>query len=213
MATLIFDVHGSIHFQEVRAALIRIPEVIQKIRLVQDILDKKGIALDLSNFIASEDSTFLHHYRRKEFAAIIVQLGLYDRYLRYFQTPSHCVGVVNSISALRVVTGQLTLEQLVDEAFKKLKSSSDVQELPGLPILTGIQIPRYQRFMMNEKNGFESNEAPQADLEEMVTGSSLNPTYEVGLGSDRRKGTIELDPHLRWVWDQVKASKELLAAN
>lgn len=212
MSALIFDVHGSIHFQEIRTALIRIPEVIQKIRAVQDLLDQKGIALDLSNFIASEDSTFLHHYRRKEFASVVIQLGLYERHLRHFQEPNHFVGVINSISAVRVITGQLTLEQLVDEAFRKTKSSSEVQELPGLPVLTGIQIPRYQRFTLNEGR-FESNGVPRADLEEVIADLSSETTYEVGLGSEGRKGTIELDPHLSWVWDQLKASKELLAAN
>lgn len=212
MSALIFDVHGSIHFQEIRTALIRIPEVIQKIRTVQNLLDQKSIALDLSNFIASEDSAFLHHYRRKEFASVVIQLGLYDRYLRHFQTPEHFVGVVNSISAVRVITGQLTLEQLVDEAFRKTKTSLEVQELPGLPVLTGIQIPRYQRFSLKE-GLFEAAGMPGADLEEVLNELAPENTYEVGLGSDQRKGTVELDPNLAWVWDQVRASKELLAAN
>ncbi len=210
MSTLIFDIHASIHFQDVRSALIRIPEVIQKIREVQDLLDRRGIALDLSNFIASDDGTFLHHYRRKEFASIVIQLGLYDRYLRYFEKPTSVIGVINSISAVRVVIGKASLEELVDEAFKRGKTR-EPQELPGLPVLTGIQIPKYQRFDLNSLRGFESNEMARADLVQLI--EEVDSVYDVGIGNSGRKGTIELDPQLMWVWDQLRSAKELQTAN
>lgn len=219
MTTVIFDIHTSIHFQEVRTALIRIPEVIAQIRMTQDILDKKNIALDLSTYITSDNSTFLHHYRKKELASIVIQLGLFERYLKMFGHPLHCVGVTNSISAVRVISGELSLEQLVEEAFRKAKPTTpptgEIQELPGMPILTGIQIPRFQSFILNDNNQYEVATRTGAELEKTLQSceSPAEETYEIGLGSSDYKGTVELDPHLRWVWEQVKSSKELLAAN
>jgi|FLYM01.1.fsa_nt_gi hypothetical protein len=214
MSALVFDIQGGEHFQEVRAALIRIPEVIQKIRHVQEILDQKGIALDLSNFIASDDGSFLHHYRRKEFAGIILQLGLFDRYLRFFNAPDAVVGVANSISALRVVSGQITLEQLVDEAFRKPKPVTEIQELPGLPILTGIQIPKYQAVKINSEDGsVVTGGAPVADLTAVLESIEDQEIFEIGLGHPGRRGTIELDKQLSWVWDQVTEAKTISQAN
>lgn len=212
MSALVFDVHASIHFQEVRSALVRIPEVIQKIREVQKVLDRKGIALDLGNFIASDDSAFLHHYRRKEFAGVVLQLGLYERFLRFFEKPTQFVGVVNSISALRVITGQITLEQFVEEAFKKSKNV-EPDALPGLPVLSGIQIPKYQLLTEKEDGSFEAETEALADINLPLKKVSASSVYEVGLGSESRSGTIDLDPHLSWVWDQVKDSKEISLAN
>jgi len=194
-------------------ALIRIPEVIQKIREVQEILDQSQVDMDLSNFIGSDDSVFLKHYRKKEFAGIVVQLGLFERYKRKGDAPENLVGVTNSISAVRVLSGEITLQQLVEEAFKKSAPKKDEANLPGIPVLTGIQIPKFKQFKL-----VEGNYVPYGD-ERVDLKNVLDPlekqdlVYEVGLGSSGLKGTIENDSQLSWFFDQLGRENGVAAVN
>jgi hypothetical protein len=215
MSTLLFDLQGSFHFQEVRATLTRIPEVLQKMREVQVVLDQKSVPLDLGIFLTAEDASYLHHYRRKEFAGVVLQLGIFERYLKRHPLPENIVGVVNSISAARVIAGQMSLEQLVEETFRAPKSKEAADTLPGLPILTGIQIPKYQIFSRTEE-GYSPKSAEKADLVCVLHQlGNTEEVLEVGLSANGRRGTLEDDPSLTWVWDQVRGGplEPLVVAN
>lgn len=213
MSVLVFDQQASIHFQEVRSVLIRIPEVIQRIRSVQEVLDQRGVALDLSNFIASDNDTFLTNYRKKEFAGVVIQLGLYDRFTRFFDIPSKLIGVVNASSAVHVILGQMTISELVEKTFFQ-QTSKSTQALPGLPVLTGIEIPRFGVFKLLSQEPNLENTADIKLLLGQLAREESGEVYEVGVGVDEGlKGTLELDPHLSWMWSQISPPHLRASAN
>lgn len=204
MTTLVFDVHSSIHFQDVRMAMIRIPEVIQKIREVQDLLDADGIQMDLSNFMASDNTHFLKNYRKKEFAGVVIQLGLYDRYKKVQGFPQSLIGVSNSISAVRVLSMEISLEELVRESFRKNSPHKTEEGTAGIPVLTGIQIPKYSLYQRNREGEYLPLGDEKVDLARFLDVLSKDTSiYEVGVSSMGFRGTIEDDLQLSWFWDQL----------
>ena len=62
---LVFNGASNLDFQDIRSNVVRIPEVIARIREAQKLWDKLSTqALDLANFINSEDSVFLGAIRQ-----------------------------------------------------------------------------------------------------------------------------------------------------
>src|SRR3954468_7812438 len=100
---LVFNGASNLDFQDIRTNVIRIPEVVVRIREAQKIWDSIATtSLDLANFIASEDAVFLGHIKLKSFATAVVQVGLLDRYLKTHALPEYLVGAVNGDSPLMV---------------------------------------------------------------------------------------------------------------
>src|SRR5689334_8546498 len=72
---LIFSTVNALEFNEVRQDVIRIPEVIGRVREAQDIWDARApMSLDLVNFIGSDDRTFLSNLRLKNLATAVIQM-------------------------------------------------------------------------------------------------------------------------------------------
>ena len=114
---LVFNGASNLDFQDIRTNVVRIPEVVQRIREAQAIWDKvSATPLDLANFIGSEDEVFLSHIKLKSFATAVVQVGLLDRYLKNHKMPEFVVGAINGDSPMKVAMGQMTFFELVSES-------------------------------------------------------------------------------------------------
>src|SRR6185312_6535748 len=125
---LVFNGASNLDFQDIRTNVIRIPEVVMRIREAQQIWDSLATtSLDLANFIASEDSVFLGHIKLKAFATAVVQVGLLDRYLKSNKLPEYVVGTVNGDSPLLVALGKITFQEMVEQ-------SSAVTGVAGRPV-------------------------------------------------------------------------------
>lgn len=151
---LVFNGASNLDFQEIRSNVIRIPEVVERIREAQKIWD--GVAtlpLDLANFIASEDEVFLSHIKLKSFASAVVQVGLLERHLKSYPLPEFVLGAVNGDSPLRVAIGQQSFFDLVAESAAacagkpKTPSAQPIaRNALELPILAGVQLVEYAVF-------------------------------------------------------------------
>jgi hypothetical protein len=79
---VVFSGRNGLDFNDLRMGALRIPEVSLRLREAQAILDQNGIEIDLLNVITSDDEYFFRNIKLKSLMAAVVQVGLFDRYLK-----------------------------------------------------------------------------------------------------------------------------------
>ncbi len=229
---LVFNGTSHLEFQDIRANVVRIPEVAARIREAQEVWDQVSpTSLDLCNFIASDDTTFLGHIKLKSLATAIVQIGLLDRYLKRNSAPDLYIGATNGDSPLKVAIGEQTLKELVLSS-SSLNPSSRRQiesSAQALPVLTGIELAQFGAFARadSDESGYGPIKSKERELEvligEATTKHAIDQVVVVGPGSTvfgrqlaNQTGrnltiveSIELDAGLSWFW--ATASDELIA--
>jgi hypothetical protein len=232
---LIFNGASNLDFQEIRANVIRIPEVVQRIREAQKIWDNGSpVPLDLANFIGSEDEVFLSHIKLKSFATAVVQVGLLDRYLKSHSMPEFVVGAINGDSPMKVAIGQMTFQELISQsnALTSTRPRTVTAVAPNaldLPILAGVQLVEYAVFKRNAEGTFERQANDTREVERMIVdlvdGDDVNKLVMVGPGSSvsgkkvldltardiQVLESIDLDPMLSWFWSNLKENRLAIA--
>jgi hypothetical protein len=231
---LVFNGASNLDFQDIRGNVIRIPEVVLRIREAQTIWDTlSSVPLDLANFIASEDAIFLNHIKLRNFATAVVQVGLLDRYLRNHQLSEFVVGAVNGDSPLQVALGQITFFDMVAEssALTGVGSKARTGGSLGLelPILSGVQLAEYGIFCKTENGSYERLNLPTVDVEkmiaELVEQQNVDKLVLVGPGNSlfgkrildltsrdvQVLESIDLDPMLSWFWSNLKENRLAIA--
>lgn len=232
---LVFNGASNLDFQEIRTNVIRIPEVVARIREAQSIWDNLSTQpLDLAIFIGSEDSVFLGNIKLKNFATAVVQVGLLDRFLKNHNLPEYLMGAVNGDSALMVALGQKTFFDMVSEspALGNRSPRTTMNVIQGgleLPILSGVQIAEYGVFRRGADGEFKRLEQDTREVERMLV--NMVETHEVrrlvmvGPGqtvSGQKlldltahdvsvQESIDMDPMLSWFWGQMKDSRLAIA--
>lgn len=229
---LVFNGASNLDFQDIRTNVIRIPEVVMRIREAQAIWDKvSSTPLDLANFIASEDSVFLSHIKLKSFATAVVQVGLLDRYLKTHRMPEYVVGAINGDSPMRVAVGEITFTQLVTEslALNSARPRTPVANALDLPVLAGVQLVEFAIYCKNQSGAYERQVTEVKEVErmivELVDQKDVNKLVMVGPGSSvsgkkildltsrdvQVLESIDLDPMLSWFWSNLKESRLAVA--
>jgi hypothetical protein len=170
---VVFNGLNSLDFVDVRRNVCRIPEVVSRIRQAQQYVDENtDLDFDFLNFIVSDDKTFLSHIRYKSLAACIVQVGLFDRYLRYHKRPSFMIGNINGDSALQVACGVISFESMTKKsaAFADNTLEDKPCEVVSLqagsePVLSGFSLTEYAVFGQIEPSELAEGEPPFAKIE------------------------------------------------
>lgn len=226
---IVFNGFNSLDFQSIRSNVIRIPQVIQRIRQAQKIWDQSDQpGFDIANFIASEDAVFLSNIKLKSLAAAIVQVGLYDRYCECFSPPQYVVGNGKGDSVVRVIAGEVSFEEMVasSQALKVLRPHQPIQ-LAEEPVLSGISLAEYKiyRLQAGEKE-LESQEIDVSEMEfdklvqYLLDEEEVRKFVNIGPGNlllDRHHGnlalsdvqvleSIDIDPLLNWFWPSLRES-------
>jgi hypothetical protein len=230
---VVFNSANFLGFQDIRANVIRIPQVISRIREAQLIWDRLSHeSLDLLSFLISDDVVFLSHIKRKQLLTAIVQVGLWDRYLASNARPEYVVGVVNGDSPLKVALNQQTFFDMVAES-PALNSMALIPSLKlmstDLPVLAGVQLEEHGMFVRQSNDTYERVASELRDVEKMILSlvqtKDLSKVTVVGPGhynwSQRVDLTspletcesIESDPMLAWFWPQVSGDRVIAAAN
>jgi hypothetical protein len=231
---LVFNGASNLDFQDIRTNVVRIPEVVQRIREAQAIWDKvSATPLDLANFIGSEDEVFLSHIKLKSFATAVVQVGLLDRYLKNHKMPEFVVGAINGDSPMKVAMGQMTFFELVSESLaangSRPRTAQPVASALDLPILAGVQLVEYAVFALSPEGGYVRKETDIRELERMIVDlvdqHEVNKLVMVGPGSSvsgkkvldltsrdvQVLESIDLDPMLSWFWTNLKENRLAIA--
>lgn len=225
----VFAGRNGLDHAHTRVHVVRIPEVSLRVREAQKILDGLELPhLDLLNYIASEDDTFLRNIQLKSLAAAIVQVGLYDRARKLpVYRPQILVGNVNGDSALATVIGRQSFEEMVrgSAAVETLRSDTERlvvvrPELPAAPLLSGVSLVEYETVEWREEGGsFETLQSGDMDIAKLfrslVEARGVRGFVNIGpsgLASRELWDTedlevvdsIELDPMLNWFWREVR---------
>ena len=231
---LVFNGASNLDFQDIRSNVIRIPEVIQRIRQAQEIWDQQSAAtLDLATFIAADDNVFVGHIRLKSFATAVVQVGLLDRYLRHHKLPEFVIGASNGDSPLKVAVGHISFEEMVATSPSVTNVATRTLKPAGgsgleLPVLSGIQLVEYSVFQRTDAE-FRMVPSDSKDMEKMVVELveshdverliMVGPGHSI-FGRKMRELTerevqvlesIDLDPMLTWFWSNLKENRLAVA--
>jgi hypothetical protein len=223
MATAVYF-HGMscIDFQDLRRNAIRIPEVLSRIRQAQRVIDGSSpTEFDLLNFLASDDAVFLANIRLKGLAAAVVQVGLFDRYLKRQGTPDFLIGDIKGDSAALCCSGFLTFDDLVRRSRAFVESAAVPVAAVGEPLLAGISLSELAVFGRDPETGMAHRlERSAASVTEamrlLVDEFEVRRFVNIGPGSVfetlRRDYSMEdlqfiesvdLDPMLNWFWTDI----------
>lgn len=229
---VVFNGLNALDFHDVRYNVIRIPEVSVRIREAQAIWDRSdATGFNLFNFFTAEDNVYLGNIKLKSLAAAVVQVGLYDRYLRLFRLPQFLVGNSNGDSPLLVAAGKITFNELVEEslALRALKPVAPLA-MPGSPLLAGIALTEFSVYQLegggaleilpefdSDKRDINKVVRRMIDEQEVRQFVNIGPGnlllaelhHELALSDVQILESIDLDPMLSWFWPSMKRSSEL----
>lgn len=231
---LVFTSCNNLDFQDVRMNVLRIPEVAMRVREAQQIWDNlKGPHLDLTNFIASDDSGFLGNIRLKNFAVAVIQVGLLDRYLKRNNLPDYILGITNGDSPLKVALGRMSFFDMVSESAVLNPESPKLRAMAAggdLPLLSGVQLAKYAAYKRGPMGAFEEceSEAPYFEklLQDVTAKNQIVQLIVIGpVGASNAKrlqegamnkvkvtDSVDADPLLGWFWN-FQTTGNLSAAN
>lgn len=216
---LVFSTVNALEFSEIRRNVIRIPEVIHRIREAQSIWDQTSDRnLDLGNFIGSDDQGFLGNLRLKNLATAVIQLGLLDRLFKTAALPNWILGLGNGDAPIRVAARQETFDDLIRGS--QVITGSRSQSVPGfgnLPILAGVSLAEFT-VLKREESGYVPVLEREMDirkaLKTLVAEAKPQRVVVVGpsqshieflardLGSEKIEfvDSVTLDPLLGWFY-------------
>ena len=132
-------------FADLRLNALRIPEVVVRIRRAQQVWDYAGLpSFEWVNFLASDDNVFLNSIRYKAVAAAIIQLGLFDRYVKKHGRPDFLMGDLKEDSPINVAAGFVSFEDYLLSS-KAFQSTQHLELAPAgdLPVLSGMSLAEF----------------------------------------------------------------------
>lgn len=222
---IVFGGNNSLDFAEVRFNVLRIPEVSLRIREAQDIWDESsGASFSFQHFLNADDNSFFNNINLKTLTLAVVQLGLYDRYIKNFRPPQMLIGNVENESAALVVAGKISLREMIErsQACCVMRPMAPLHVANDL-ILKGHSLPRFQAYREQQGEGakqppiyaalFEPLMSLAEVIERAVDCGHVSKIVHVGPGMldksvlqkvEMREiqilESIDLDPMLGWFW-------------
>lgn len=221
---LLFSGRRGLNSQHVRNSILRIPEVSRKIKQAQVILDStltSNESIDLFAYLQATNEEFEANQNLKSLTVACVQVGLYDRYVRYRNRPQFLIGRTNGSSAMLVCAEKQSFNDLIVESdfvqerlsFRHLHNMENTEtQLKGLRLEEYGAYQWSQEALYNEKT-FDSkdmikilselsnenlvdqciNVGPQCEQQQ-------NEFEERGLNNLSSMSSIDLDPILSSFW-------------
>lgn len=238
MDAVVFNGMNTLDFDETRWKVARIPEVAQRLREAQEIWDAANLEhFDFLNFLLSDDSTYLRCLNYKSLATAIVQVGLYDRYIKQFQKPEFLVGNSNGDSTVKVAIGEINFKELIlsSRAAKNSMTAQPMVAPTGLPnglggglILAGVSLTEYSAYKNSVVDGMGKFEVLNYDkmnvvsiVQRLIDEAGVTSLVSVGPGNQivarlqqemalsdvQFSESIAVDPMLSWFWRDVNAAR------
>lgn len=185
----VFAGRNGLDFWDVRLGVLRIPEVMGRLREAQRILDsiESVPRLDLICYVASGDEHFQRNIKLKSLAAAIVQVALYERFAKLGRRPHFLLGASNSDPSMMVCAGLQTFESLVRDsaALDTLRPAAEkpVGLRPGddAPVLAGISLVEYQALeaQPTESGGVHWSQVAAGFMDFKKIAAKLQEEFEV----------------------------------
>ena len=212
-----------------RQSVARIPEVSRKLKLAQILIDKVQEAkghIDLFSALNASEGEFASKQSLRALMAAIVQLGLYERYARFYGQATFLVGNTNGVSAISTISGTHSFEEMVENSsfYKELIESKDLpeqQQMMGQALtLTGLSLEEFGVYS-NQEGNFEKQDWGTQDsyqiMSQLYQDHQVEQFVHVGPHHEfrvqemsKRKiyefslwNSVELDPILNSFWKTV----------
>ncbi len=230
---IVFNGSNSLDFTDIRSQVIRIPEVCARIHEAQKVWDSLDeVSFNFNNYLMSEDKTYLSQPKMRNLSSAIVQVGLFDRYVKRFHRPQYVFGNLNGDSALLVCAGQSSFEDMI------LRSKAAQSNLPTAhlflaaePLLAGESLANYGLYALDEipkaENSLKTNMGSLENLvNHLVNDLSVRKIINIGPGQNlvekfqqklaltevQFHESIDVDPMLSWFWTGVRKSEYMMVA-
>lgn len=225
---VLFKGDNSLDFAEIRSQVLRVPEVLGRIHEAQAIWDEAGLEpVNFYGTMISDNDGFFASSCLKSLCLAIVQVGLYDRYLRKNLQPEFVVGNVRNDSPALVAAGIISFRKLIigsRAAGVEAEEVTPAKEENGLPTLRGQSLPIFKVYRKLEdgyqEENFESMHIPKV-IRRLAEEQCLKRLVSIGPGSvdiqpEERSGmleevqffeSIDMDPLLSWFWQNVNAAE------
>ncbi len=231
---LVFSGQSSLDFCDVRMSIVRIPEVLTKLKELQenwDILFKDSI-FSVLNYTSIEDKIFHQNKDLKNLIKSAIQAGLYERHIKSVHKHQYIVGPKNKDSALQIALGTMSVRDLVFSYFEKEqdKKAPSAAASSLTTQLIGESMTIYCAYQWSEENlAFEEIEmeetSERAVYEKLAEDKGVRRYVNIGPGNEglyqwynemaqrdfQYVESIDIDPMLSWFWQDLK-EVELIAA-
>lgn len=180
---IVFSGRNGLDFSELRANVLRIPDVTIRIRQAQTILDSiihptDLPKVDLMNVVAADDEAFFKNIKMKSLVSAVVQVGLYDRFCRTQKRPDFMIGNINGDSAMMVCSGRISFEEMVrtSQAVDTLRPAQNDVVVPisaalPAPLLSGLSLTEFgalQSTQSEEGLSYSSVATNAMDIKKVV---------------------------------------------
>jgi hypothetical protein len=205
-----------------RNSVFRIPEVSRKLKETQRLLEYflgSQNNVDLYSYVLSSEEDFNSHPNLKSLVAATVQIGLFDRFVKYRSRPEFLVGRVNGCSAMHVCAGLQSFEAFV-ETSDHCKENSVMARFSQQPEtrLTGVKLEEFGALRWNPEGFYQElhlDKKNAAELVDQLNVSSIlsqcvhvGPYFDFHISEMENAGvlgipsmsSIEMDPILNSFW-------------
>ena len=185
---LLFAGRRGLDDYNLRTSIIRVPEVSQKIKSAQLIFDHKENSIDLYSYALSSDTDYSDRPQLRVLVSEIVQIGLYERYIKFRHKPQFMIGKMNN-SALKVCSGKMSFQEFVinSDFFQQLNNISNLNESTRL---SGLKLEEYSSVYLKD-NRYEDYNAQSKDcysiIHEIGNDNIINQYIHIGPCIDFRK--------------------------
>ncbi len=225
---VVFSGRNGLDLAELRSGVLRIPEVTMRLREAQTVIDDLEVPeVDLLSLLTSDDEHFFRNIQLKSLVSAIVQVGLFDRYLKTQTRPQFFVGNSNGDSAMLVCSGRQSFQEMVlnSPAVVGVRAPSSETVVPlmtsELPVLSGLSLTEFHALEVRTTDQGLTCVAVPGDSKELrklvaslfqeqgmsrfVNIGPSNALCEADYralsdGEIEAIDSIELDPHLGWFW-------------
>lgn len=217
---LLFSGRRGLEDQEVRHSVLRIPEVSRKLKQAQYLLDslsEENNHRDLISYILSPDDDFNSQQTLKSLVSAVVQMGLFDRYVKYRHRPTFLVGRINGCSAIKVCADKQSFEDFIFESEYISETVNIATLVPQKTKLTGLVLEEYGVYKWNAAGEYLDVETDTKEAAKIIEDLSVDhdlhqcihvgPCFDFRIQEFEKKGldissmnSIDLDPILNSFW-------------
>lgn len=222
---VIFQGVNALDFEELRSNSLRIPEVLTRVKMAQKIWGDAGLSsFDFVNFIGSSNDTFFANVKLKSLASAIVQIGLYERYLKSNPEPKFLIGPKSGDSAMLYIAGKVTFPELILSSKAALSCGQGFKMTPDKSRLaSSVGVSQIGLYALNTeateiilKDDSKSAVGIENHIRHLVDEESVKKFINIGPGTngDQYRSKFEMeelsfmesvdcDPMLNWFWKSL----------
>ena len=221
---VVFNGISALDFEELRANAIRIPEVLSRVRQAQKIWGDAGLpSFDFVNFIGSENKVFYANIKFKSLAAAIVQIGLYERYVKKNKEPSILLGTKTGDSPMMYMAGDVTYPELVLSSQAACSMGQGYTMPPSQKLSASVNVSQLSAYQLGDEvteiileKVSLSQDVLSSLIRNIIDKHKVKKFINIGPGSNFASlksqftmedllflESVDCDPMLSWFWKHL----------